>query len=207
MSYSQYPNQLDNSTTLPKATDNVTEVKAEVVNRIRSAVLAIEGELGVQPSGIFSTVKDRLDSLRGEVESLKTTLGTNPEGTFADVESRLDSLEADIVAGAGGGSGGGAPTADDKDLTPASTSGDGSATGITLSNQTFGTSYVSVFVNGLLVTLGNGVKSKDCYFSPDGGTTARAVSDIAKTDELIWNGTIAGYDLDSSDRVDLEYDV
>ena len=41
MAYSVYPNSYDDSSTIPVASDNVT-VKAEVVNRLRDAALAIE---------------------------------------------------------------------------------------------------------------------------------------------------------------------
>lgn len=86
MSYSSYPNALDNSTTLPLATDKVTEVRAEVVNRLRSAILNIESELGVQPSAAFGNVKDRLDNFDGnitdvylELEVIKSLLLSLPE--------------------------------------------------------------------------------------------------------------------------------
>lgn len=61
--YSQYPGQVDTSTQLPLATDNVTPVKAEVVNRLRDSILAIESELGPNPSSTWSTVRERLDAL------------------------------------------------------------------------------------------------------------------------------------------------
>lgn len=65
MSYTKYPNSIDTSTELPLATDNVTPVKAEVVNRLREAILAIQNELGVNPSSVYGTVKSRLDTLDG----------------------------------------------------------------------------------------------------------------------------------------------
>ncbi len=61
--YSKYPENLDDSSSLPIATDKVTPVKAEVVNRLRDAVLLIESELGIDPSSTFSTVRARLDAL------------------------------------------------------------------------------------------------------------------------------------------------
>lgn len=186
MSYSNYPNQLDNSTTLPPSTDLVTPVKAEVTNRLRDAILAIEAELGLQPSGTYSTVRARLDALRTE----------------------LATLRALIEAGGGGGGGsGGAPAQADKNLTPAATSGDESPTGLTISSDPFGDSYVSVLVNGLMTTVGDGVKTLNCYFSSNGGTTAKSISSLESGDQLIWNGAIAGFDLDASDRIDLDYDV
>mgnify|MGYP006372266759 FL=1 len=61
--YSKYPSQIDSTLELPLATDNITPVKAEVVNRLRSAILAIESELGVDPSREYGSVRARLDAL------------------------------------------------------------------------------------------------------------------------------------------------
>lgn len=63
MSTSLYPNQLDNSTSIPITTDQVTPVNAEVVNRLRDAIIAIESEAGINPSGTYGTIRDRLDAL------------------------------------------------------------------------------------------------------------------------------------------------
>lgn len=63
MGTSLYPNQLDNSTSIPVATDNVTPVNAEVVNRLRDPIIAVESELGLNPSGTYGTVRDRLDAM------------------------------------------------------------------------------------------------------------------------------------------------
>jgi hypothetical protein len=67
--------------------------------------------------------------------------------------------------------------------------------------------YVRVSVNGLAVTLGDGVKTKDCYFSADSGTTAKAIAAIASGDLLYWVGSVAGYELDANDRIDFEYEI
>ncbi len=63
MVYTKYPGAIDSTTELPVATDLVTPVNAEVVNRHRDAVVAIEGELGVEPSGTYTTVRARLDAM------------------------------------------------------------------------------------------------------------------------------------------------
>ena len=60
---SKYPAQIDNGTSLPLAVDNFTPVEAKVFNDARSAILAIETELGVKPGGIYSSVKNRLDTI------------------------------------------------------------------------------------------------------------------------------------------------
>jgi len=76
-----YPASLDNTSTLPTAYDNITPVKAETVNILRDAILAIEQTLGVKPQGVYTTVRARLDA--------------------------LDVIIGSIISGGGGGGGGG----------------------------------------------------------------------------------------------------
>ncbi len=66
-------------------------------------------------------------------------------------------------------------------------------------------SFVSVEINGLEASVGDGVKTKDCYFSADSGTTAKAMAAIASGDKLYWVGSVAGYELAITDRVDFVY--
>jgi hypothetical protein len=68
-------------------------------------------------------------------------------------------------------------------------------------------SYVKVTINGDEPEVGNGLKTKDCYFSGDSGATARAFNTIISTDKLHWNGSIAGYQLAITDKVSFEYNV
>lgn len=64
-----YPAQTDTSITLPTVVDTITPVSASVVNILRDAILAIEAELGVKPSGIYGTVRTRLDTLEALINS------------------------------------------------------------------------------------------------------------------------------------------
>ncbi|MCK9567830.1 DUF2089 domain-containing protein [Candidatus Pacearchaeota archaeon] len=48
---------------LPVIVDLQTSIKAEVLNRHRESILAIEGELGIKPSGTYTTVRARLDEM------------------------------------------------------------------------------------------------------------------------------------------------
>jgi len=64
-----YPSGIDNNTSLPQTIDLVTPVKAEVVNNNRGAILAIEAELGINPSREFATVRARLDRFQSIIES------------------------------------------------------------------------------------------------------------------------------------------
>ena len=177
MGFSKYPNKIDGSLELPPAIDNVTPVAAEVVNRLRDAILAVESELGIDPSREFGTVRARLDALR------------------------VTALES---SGLGSG---GVPTADDKNLNPNATSGNNEATGITITASPFNEGYVTVILNGLSVQVGNGIRNRDCYFSSNGGVTAKSFSNLNAGDELFWNGVNSGLDLDVNDIIDLDYDI
>ena len=84
------------------------------------------------------------------------------------------------------------------------------ATGISAtpapSNNTNG-AYVAVRVNGIGYQVGDGVRTKDCYFSGDGGTTARAFGAIVATDKLYWVGSVALFQLAAAtDIIDFIYD-
>lgn len=61
--YTEYPVHIDNTSSLPLAVDGVTGVKAESVNRLNEAIVAIETELGEKPSSTYGTVKARLDAI------------------------------------------------------------------------------------------------------------------------------------------------
>lgn len=106
-------------------------------------------------------------------------------------------------------------TSADKSLAPSVTSGNYSTTGITLSATPLSGSQPIVTVNGVRVVLGNGnrddlgdfANNVECYFSADGGTTARATAAITAGDTLYWNGTHAGYELAVTDQVSIDYEV
>lgn len=68
--------------------------------------------------------------------------------------------------------------------------------------------YIGVQVNGAGQFVGDGTKvAVDCYFSGDGGATARALRLVVAGDLLYWNGSIAGFQLAASDRVSFFEDV
>lgn len=97
-------------------------------------------------------------------------------------------------------------TTNNKDVTCSTTVNDGDqacATGIA-GTPTSG-SVVMVFINGVAERLGDGVKTKSCYFSADTGTTPKAWSAIAAGDKLYWVGSIAGYQLAATDTVTFLY--
>lgn len=79
--YTRYPCDQDdprpNDTRgLPVIVDLQTPVKAEVINRHRESILAIEGELGIQPSGTYTTVRSRLDEMESMLCAVWEAIGT-----------------------------------------------------------------------------------------------------------------------------------
>jgi hypothetical protein len=85
------------------------------------------------------------------------------------------------------------------------TEADGDSTGIAITFTPFHDSIVTVKVNGVEINLGDGVKTEAAYFSGDEGSTARLTADITTGDLLYWNGSIAGYELDATDDIDISY--
>lgn len=94
-----------------------------------------------------------------------------------------------------------------KDDVPLATSGNEATTGITIAATPAMNGYIIVIVNRLSYVVGDGSKLKDCFFSADGGTTARALNAIQSGDTLFWNGIITGFDLLISDRVSMFYEA
>ena len=99
------------------------------------------------------------------------------------------------------------PVSANKDQSPTAGTGNEQTTGLTIAATPSGDAYVRVSVNGIGYRLGDGVKTKDCYFSADAGVTARAIAAIENGDTLYWNGTVVGFNLETSDSVDMEYGV
>ena len=130
----------------------------------------------------------------------------NQAGVVSSYGGRIPYL---LMIEAEGGSTGVAETGvnvrTDYNQTASVTSSDEDSTGATITYTPFSDSAVIIKVNGLQVNLGDGAKDQACYFSADGGTTARAVADIAAGDTLYWMGSIANYELEADDEIDVVY--
>lgn len=95
-------------------------------------------------------------------------------------------------------------TYDKLGVVTATTIGDNFNTGIKISQTPHG--YVDVTINGLGTSVGDGITTLESYFSSDGlSGGVRSFSSITANDFFVWNGTIAGYDLDSGDTVSFYY--
>lgn len=67
--------------------------------------------------------------------------------------------------------------------------------------------YVAVTVQGIQYSVGDGVRTKVCYFSGDGGATARAKGAIVAGDKLYWVGSVAGFQLANTYKINFNYVV
>jgi hypothetical protein len=76
---SKYPAAIDTEIELPKIVSNVTPVTGDIINKLRNAVVAVESELGVKPSGIYSNVRARMSALETALANItagsSTTFG------------------------------------------------------------------------------------------------------------------------------------
>ena len=91
--FSVYPEAIDGYATLPLVRNQIDEIRAEVPNRLRDAIVKIEQELGIQPSGTFATVRARLDEI-GDVRALHLAHLADPEDAHdASAISVLDTVD------------------------------------------------------------------------------------------------------------------
>lgn len=106
---------------------------------------------------------------------------------------------------------GGIPSIDDKNyIMSFDTSGNGASTGLTITNTPIDNSHVFVTVNGQYFNVGVSPTLSDCYFSDDGGVTAKGFStpnQITAGDTLYWNGINVGTDLYTNWRISIYYEV
>jgi len=84
------------------------------------------------------------------------------------------------------------------------TNGNNQPTGLTLSNIASEYSRVQVFINGQLQILGDGDATKDCYFWD--GFTAVSFNNLSIGNELYWNGITSGFNLDTTDTIQVVYE-
>ena len=160
--------------------------------------LMIAEQADQQPSSSIivndASADPTVDSGGANYEYLGTT-----NGDLTDYRklSEEESMDMDL-------SGFGAPTRDDKNITALATSVNGDSTGATLSNTPKGD--VLLLVDGYPAIAG-GDKTKDYYWSRDGGTTALALTALQLGDIAYWNPTIAGFQLSTDMIINLVYNV
>lgn len=161
-----------------------------VLTRVNDADTAVKTFAGIRVS---STADGTANGARGWI---LTTTGALTIGTTAQTWA-LETDSSSVV-----------PTSSNKQMTASATTADFQvACATTIVTTPTSDGYVQIMVNGVQQVLGDGVKTKDCYFSVDGGTTARAISAITAGDTLYWVGSVASWQLATTDVIDFNYNV
>lgn len=57
---SNFPTSIDDDSTLPSVSDNITEIGEEAINALKDAIINIENEIGVGASGSAGSIADRI---------------------------------------------------------------------------------------------------------------------------------------------------
>lgn len=87
------------------------------------------------------------------------------------------------------------------------TNGQKSPTGVYITYSPYYDSHVMIEVNGISVDSGNSLMTSTAYFSGDNGITPVDLESIRGGDQLIWNGSIAGFELELGDEINIIYEV
>jgi hypothetical protein len=96
-------------------------------------------------------------------------------------------------------------TADKGYTTTSVISGQNVSSGLFLTDTPRKDSNILVFINGVYVSVGNGVKTKESYFSNDGGTTAKSFASVNAGDVWYVNTQTLGYDIQTDYVISFEY--
>ena len=137
----------------------------------------------------------------------------SPSGGYINVDGFCSSSSGSpaivmMIEGSsdGGSSDVGVNVGEDHDMSPNTTNGNNSPTGLFITYTPFLGSKVEIRINGIDANLGDSsnYQTKSCYFSPD-GFIVRDFDNVEAGDELYWNGTFVGFELDSGDDLDFIY--
>lgn len=181
----------------------VCEILAPVLDRLPDPPLVADG---TDQDNLIDAVQDAIDH--------GTTVGANIDVLLVDTVEPMPLPPGSIPPinqgdGETGLAGADVQSQSNKNMVAFATAADGDmACGVAIQQQPSLDAFVNVAINGLLNTnVGNGSRvGCDVYFSGDNGVTARAWNAIVVGDTVHWNGTVAGYQLTTNDRIDVWYE-
>jgi hypothetical protein len=185
--------QLESYTAVNGIKDDVTSVETQVtrtlnsVDSIETTISSVQGSV----SGVQNNISSLETSLTGQITAILASITALSNATL-----NPGALAPNVIPFT------------ERNKTPLVTQGIGQPTGITIGNNPSPTSYIEVNVNGVIIDVGNGLKMQwPCYFSRDGGIIPLMYSEIQTGDQLYWNSNIAGFDLETTDTIDLNYQI
>lgn len=197
---------------------NITLSGEQTVNGQNVVVgdrVLVAGQAAAEDNGIYvvsasawsrSADADSVEELEGAV--VYVLLGS--VGAETNYQQIADLVTVGVTAQSwvniGGADAASLPSVANKDMAASLTATDYAlACATTIAVAPAGGSYVDVQINGVSESLGNGARDKSCYFSGDSGATARSWANIIAGDQLYWVGSIAGYELATTDRINFNY--
>jgi hypothetical protein len=180
----------------------VCEILAPILDRLPDPPLVSDG---TDQDNAVDAVQDAIDH--------GTTLGLDVDVTLVDSVEPAPILPGAIppISDSGDGEpvGGDVQSRSNKHMQALVTTADGDlACAVTVQHRPSRDAFVCAAINGLLNSnIGNGTRvGCDFYISGDGGATARAWDAIDVGDTIHWNGSVATYQLDTNDVIDLWYE-
>lgn len=133
---------------------------------------------------------------------------TYQQETPTTTEWRKDPGGAWIDQSVGGPSAAGKLATVNKAMVSLVTSSDGDkATSLAVALSPVAGGSIDVWISGVKVSVGDGDKTKECYFSINIGVTALPLSGIVVGATLHWMGSNATYELDGTELIDFMYVV
>jgi uncharacterized protein YqgV (UPF0045/DUF77 family) len=190
-SYTEVSNIIDDVITVENSVDSI---ETQVI-RTENSVDSIETKI--------STVQGSVSGVQSNLSSIETLLSGQITAILASITALTN-----VIVNPGDSTAPNVIPFTERNKTPNNTSGIGQPTGITISNNPAPTSYMEVNVNGVVMDVGNGLKMQwPCYFSRDGGVIPLTYAEIQTGDQLYWNSNIAGFDLENTDSIDLNYQI
>lgn len=179
------------------------------VSDIKDDVISVETQI-TRTSNSVDSIETTITTVQGSVVGVQDDLSSIELRLSGQITAILASITAisNVIAYPGDTTAPNVIPFTQRNLTPLNASGFGQPTGITISHNPALTSYIEVNVNGVIMDVGNGLKMQwPCYFSRDGGNIPLTYSEIEVGDQLYWNSTIAGFDLENTDTIDINYQV
>lgn len=169
------------------------------------------GQTFAQATAMPLTATVSTDSILTLTRADGGDIGLTGSGTFVNANGMVSSSAGTppllvMIEDEEGSGGGVAETGVDvkEEITCNNTTSDGDAVGGSITYTPFSSGMVIIKVNGLAVDISSD-NTGSIYFSADGGTTAKTIANITAGDSLYWNGSVAGYELETSDDLDITY--
>jgi len=184
-------------------TANFADFAGDVETAVFTAANFVDGStIDFTVTAGDSVTAEVSDNSLNEDKLLNLGVGTNGQLVTSDGAQGFAYIDASTISGS-------VPARTKNAASVTSSDEDTAVTDVFGANDPHPTTIPQVFVNGQLVECGDGTKvSVPCYFAESGvAGTAVAFSALDGNENLQWNGSIAGYELDASDEIIVQFEV